>query len=227
EDELPPLTLTEMAAHARAHLLQSAAALGPDTHGGPDVADLPDEQTQTWAQLMRALAAASPAVPDPKQWRESEDITTSEPLFTSTDTVRVSPSQVESFTDCALRWFLTRNGGDRPRSTAQNLGTIIHAAAEHYPAGPTSASRDSVQEEFHTLEFDAEWEREREFDVAMTMADRLGEYIMNAPGELVGVEVQVYAVGVDDEGRRWKVTGRLDRVEEVEGGLRIVDFKTG
>src|SRR5699024_7881140 len=45
--------------------------------------------------------------------------------------------------------------------------------------------------------------------------------------ELVGVEAQVYAVGVDDEGRQWKVTGRLDRVEEVEGGLRIVDFKTG
>ncbi len=227
EDELPPLTLTEMAAHARAHLLQSAAALGPDTNGGSDVEGPPDEQTQTWAQLMRALAAANPAVADPKQWREAEDITTSEPLFTSADTVRVSPSQVESFTDCALRWFLTRNGGDRPSSTAQNLGTIIHAAAENYPEGPTSAIRDYVQKEFHTLEFDAEWEREREFDVAMTMADRLGEYIMNAPGELVGVEAQVYAVGVDDEGRQWKVTGRLDRVEEVEGGLRIVDFKTG
>src|SRR5699024_3198591 len=51
EDELPPLTLTEMAAHARAHLLQSAAALGPDTNGGSDVEGPPDEQNQTWAQL--------------------------------------------------------------------------------------------------------------------------------------------------------------------------------
>ena len=68
---------------------------------------------------------------------------------------------------------------------------------------------------------------ERELDVAMKMADRLGEYIENAPGSLIGVEAQVYAAGVDDAGRRWKVTGRLDRVEEVSGGLRIVDFKTG
>lgn len=218
EDELPPLTLPEMAAHARAHLLQTAAA---------QQADAPDSETLSWAQLMRAFSAASPAVEDPSRWRESEDITSFDPLYTDSDTVRVSPSQVEAFTDCSLRWFLTRNGGDRASSTAQNLGTIIHAAAENYPEGPTSAIRDFVAGEFSSLEFDAEWERERELDVAMKMADRLGEYIENAPGSLVGVEAQVYAAGVDDAGRRWKVTGRLDRVEEVSGGLRIVDFKTG
>ncbi|UVI37606.1 UrvD/REP family ATP-dependent DNA helicase [Brevibacterium spongiae] len=218
EDELPPLTLPEMAAHARAHLLQTAAA---------EPTASPDSETQSWAQLMRALSAASPAVVAPSSWREAEDITTFDPLFTDSDTVRVSPSQVESFTDCSLRWFLTRNGGDRASSTAQNLGTIIHAAAENYPEGPTSAIRSFVEEEFSSLEFDAEWEREREFDVAMKMADRLGEYITNAPGSLIGVEAQVYAVGVDENGRQWKVTGRLDRVEEVAGGLRIVDFKTG
>ncbi|WP_209373640.1 PD-(D/E)XK nuclease family protein [Brevibacterium renqingii] len=239
EDELPPLTLPEMAAHARAHLLQAAAhradaQLDPE-RGNDDHCEAahtaeaasPDEETRTWAQLMRALSAASPAVEGPERWRESEDITSTEPLYTSADTVRVSPSQVESFTDCPLRWFLTRNGGDRPSSTAQNLGTIIHAAAEKHPEGPTSAIRAYVQQEFESLEFDADWERERELDVAMKMADRLGEYIVNAPGRLVGVEAQVYAVGVDAEGRQWKVTGRLDRVEEVEGGLRIVDFKTG
>src|SRR5699024_4064086 len=187
EDELPPLTLTEMAAHARAHLLQSAAALGPDTDGGSDIEGPPDEQTQTWAQLMRALAAANPAVADSKQWREAEDITTSEPLFTSADTVRVSPSQVESFTDCALRWFLTRNGGDRPSSTAQNLGTIIHAAAENYPEGPTSAIPDYLQKEFHSHESDAEWRCEGEFALGVTMADRDGEEIMQPPEQLGAV----------------------------------------
>jgi superfamily I DNA/RNA helicase/RecB family exonuclease len=240
EDELPPLTLSEMAAHARAHLLQAAAETLPSAHADamtPNDSSTALDQardhlgasadTQKWAQLMQALSDASPAVEEPSRWRESEDITSSEPLFTDGDTVRVSPSQVESFNDCSLRWFLTRNGGDRPSSTAQNLGTIIHAAAEHYPSGPTSAIRSYVEEEFASLEFDAEWQRERELDVAMKMADRLGEYIADAPGSLVGVEAQVYAVGVDSEGREWKVTGRLDRVEEVDGGLRIVDFKTG
>lgn len=239
EDELPPLTLPEMAAHARAQLLQAAAAAAGEA-SGPASADsllgagedrkgsvAPDSETQSWAALMRALSNAGQSVEPPTQWREAEDITTIEPLFTDSDTVRVSPSQVEAFTDCSLRWFLTRNGGDRPMSTAQSLGTIIHAAAENYPEGPTSAIRSFVEEEFSSLEFDAEWEREREFDVAMSMADRLGEYIKTTPGRLVGVEAQVYAAGVDADGREWKVTGRLDRVEEVEGGLRIVDFKTG
>lgn len=236
EDELPPLTLPEMAAHARARLLLTAAAADVDPEGaaaghtfGEDSERpaTPGPETQSWAALMRALADAGPTVEPPRQWREAEDITTHEPLFTDSDTVRVSPSQVEAFTDCSLRWFLTRNGGDRPMSTAQSLGTIIHAAAENYPEGPTSAIRSFVEGEFASLEFDAEWEREREFEVAMSMADRLGDYIKTTPGRLVGVEAQVYAVGVDADGREWKVTGRLDRVEEVEGGLRIVDFKTG
>lgn len=181
EDELPPLTLPEMAAHARAHLLH-AADIDPASTENP----APDAETQTWAQLMRALSTASPAVEPPGRWRESEDITSTEPLFSDSDTVRVSPSQVESFTDCSLRWFLTRNGGDRPSSTAQNLGTIIHAAAENFPSGPTSAIRNYVETEFASLEFDAEWQRERELEVAMKMADRLGEYIADAPGALVG-----------------------------------------
>ncbi|SII44733.1 UvrD/REP helicase [Mycobacteroides abscessus subsp. abscessus] len=61
----------------------------------------------------------------------------------------------------------------------------------------------------------------------MAMVDRLGEYIENSPGDVLGVEARVYATGVDDRGQEWKVTGRLDRVEEVAGGVRIVDFKTG
>lgn len=230
EDELPPLTLSEMAAHARAHLLRAAGTCLPAdgdgllTHG--DRVE-PDADTRDWARLMRALAQTSTAVDPPERWREAEDVTSFEPLYSSEDTVTVSPSQIETFTDCSLRWFLTRNGGDRPGSVAQNLGTIIHAAAENHPQGPTSAILEYVAKEFETLEFDAEWERERERAVAMKMADRLGEYIKNAPGEVVGVEAQVYAFGVDEAGQEWKITGRLDRLEQTENGIRIVDFKTG
>ncbi|SDR69606.1 Part of AAA domain-containing protein [Brevibacterium sandarakinum] len=218
EDELLPLSLDEMAAHTRARLLRAAA---DPAH------EAPEDDVRNWAQLMSALTAASSTVEPPEQWRETEDVTSSQPLFTSDDTVRVSPSQVESFTDCSLRWFLTRNGGDRPGSLAQSLGTIIHAAAENFPQGPASAIREFVDKEFSTLEFDAEWERDREHTLAMKMADRLGEYIKTAPGEPIGVEAQVYATGVDDKAQEWKVTGRLDRLEQTPEGIRIVDFKTG
>ncbi|MDN6133543.1 MAG: PD-(D/E)XK nuclease family protein [Brevibacterium sp.] len=218
EDELLPLSLEEMAAHARARLLRAAADPAPEA---------PEDDVEGWAQLMAALSATSTMVEPPEQWRETEDITSTQPLFTPEDMVRVSPSQVESFTDCSLRWFLTRNGGDRPGSLAQSLGTIIHAAAENFPQGPASAVRQYVDEEFTALEFDAEWERDREHTLAMKMADRLGEYIKTAPGEPIGVEAQVYATGVDDKGQEWKVTGRLDRLEHTADGIRIVDFKTG
>ena len=218
EDELLPLSLAEMAAHTRSRLLKAATESELET---------PVEDVELWAQLMAALSEASTTVDPPERWREVEDITSWQPLFTPEDTVSVSPSQVEAFSDCSLRWFLTRNGGDRPGSVAQSLGTIIHAAAENYPQGPTSAIREYVDEEFKAIDFDAEWEHDREHGLAMKMADRLGEYIKTAPGEAIGVEAQVFATGVDENGQEWKVTGRLDRIEQTAEGLRIVDFKTG
>ncbi|RBP66308.1 superfamily I DNA/RNA helicase [Brevibacterium sanguinis] len=216
EDELPPLSVTEMAAHARARLLEAAAA-----------GDEPGDEARPWVRLLRALGDADPTLAGPAAWRETEDVSSSAPLCTDDDTVRVSPSQVEAFDSCSLRWFLTRNGGDRPGGVAQSLGTILHAAAERFPTGPTSAIRDFVDAEFATLDYSAEWERARDHALAMSMVDRLGEYILNAPGEVLGVEAQVNATGVDDEGREWAVTGRLDRIEATDDGVRIVDFKTG
>ncbi len=216
EDDLPPLSGQEMAAHARARLLQAAADQ-----------DEPDAQTKPWAQLLRALSDTSSDIAGPDAWREAEDLSTHDPLYTDEDVVGVSPSQVETFSNCSLRWFLTRNGGDRPGTVAQSLGTILHAAAERFPQGPTSAIRDFVESEFATLDYAADWERTRDHDLAMSMVDRLGDYVSNAPDQVVGVEAQVYATGVDDEGREWKVTGRLDRIETAAEGVRIVDFKTG
>lgn len=240
EGELPPLDLTEIASLARAHLLTAAKDAGTLSAGegqtgndlagtGPaeDGSTAPDEQTRQWAQLSAALTAAGAETGSPEDWREAEDISSTAPLFDADDVVTISPSQVETFSDCSLRWFLTRHGGDRGATTAQNLGTILHAAAEHHPDGPTSAIRAYVDREFASLDFATEWERDREHTTAMAMVDRLGEYIDNAPGTVLGVEARVYATGVDDLGQEWKVTGRLDRVEDVGDGVRIVDFKTG
>jgi hypothetical protein len=44
--------------------------------------------------------------------------------------VRVSPSKVEMFTRCELRWFLENAGGTEATSRQQNVGTLVHAVAE-------------------------------------------------------------------------------------------------
>ncbi|MCM1012130.1 UrvD/REP family ATP-dependent DNA helicase [Brevibacterium sp. XM4083] len=219
EDELPPLDLAEIAALARSQLLEAARDAAGEGDEPAAAAD--------WAALSAALTAAVPGSRAPGQWREAEDVTSTTPLFTADDDVTISPSQVETFSDCSLRWFLTRHGGDRGGTTAQSIGTILHAAAEHHPTGPTSTIREYVEREFATLEFATDWEREREHTAAMAMVDRLGEYIADAPGEVLGVEAQVHATGVDDLGQEWTITGRLDRVESTADGVRIVDFKTG
>ncbi|MFC9443536.1 MULTISPECIES: UrvD/REP family ATP-dependent DNA helicase [Brevibacterium] len=221
EDELPPLDLAEIAALARSQLLEAAR----DSAGERD--DPAPAAAADWAALSAALTAAVPGSRAPGQWREAEDVTSTAPLFTPDDDVTISPSQVETFSDCSLRWFLTRHGGDRGGTTAQSIGTILHAAAEHHPTGPTSTIREYVEREFATLEFATDWEREREHTAAMAMVDRLGEYIEDAPGSVLGVEAQVRASGVDDLGQEWTITGRLDRVEATADGVRIVDFKTG
>lgn len=222
EDDLLPLSPSEIAARGRAQLLRAAGRAEP---GVNDIAG--EEPLSSWAELVKELGRIEEFVVVPDLWREAESLSSTEPLYGDEAIVKVSPSQVETFTNCSLRWFLTRNGGDRPMGIAQNLGTILHAAAESHPTGPTSALRQFVEEEFASIDYSAQWERKRDHDLAMSMVDRLGDYILNAPGEVLGVEAQVYATGTDDSGRTWKVTGRLDRIESVPGGIRIVDFKTG
>lgn len=228
EDELPPLDTEELSALVRAKLLAAAgqeeSVEGNGAGAATDVG--PTEEIQDWARLARALADAG-ADPQAPAWRETEDLSSDAPLHGPDEVVRISPSQVESFSDCALRWFLTRHGGDRPMSTAQSLGTILHAAAERFPEGPLSSLRDFVEGEFTHLSFDTQWQRDRDHELALFMVDRLGDYIRSAPGAVIGVEVQVEADGVDASGRPWQINGRLDRIERTTGGVRIVDFKTG
>ena len=64
--------------------------------------------------------------------------------------MRVSPSKVESFGNCGLRWLLGSVGGDGPSVGAADIGTLVHDIA---------AELGDVDADTLVAEVDARWGR--------------------------------------------------------------------
>ena len=74
------------------------------------------------------------------------------------EAVRLSPSQVESFTRCGLRWLLEAAVGAGRSDVLRHLGTVIHAAAVLAAAGATEQDvADRIDEIWHHLDFGSTW----------------------------------------------------------------------
>ena len=80
------------------------------------------------AQLAR-LASAGVRGADPAQWYALTELTDDGPIVADGESVRLSPSQVESFARCGLRWLLDSAVGAGKSDVLRRLGTVIHAAA--------------------------------------------------------------------------------------------------
>lgn len=221
--ELLPVSARQAAARARSRFVAAA-------DGGSD--------TREWADLLLALAAHGVAEANPDNWTAWQEVTTSTPLLGPEDEARISPSAAEEFTACALRWFLTRHGGRTASSRAQSLGTLIHAIAESHPRGGFADMIEDFDAGFAEIEFEAAWERDREYATGRRMVENLDRYLRESferrPDLEVAVEVGVDAAAPDGAlGAPWRITGRIDRLEIIPGragapdGVRPVDFKTG
>ncbi|MCQ9368433.1 PD-(D/E)XK nuclease family protein [Brevibacterium sp. 91QC2O2] len=211
-----PLTLMETAALARYAF--EAAATG--------------QEEGRWAVLLKSLAAAGVADADPAGWLDWQELSRRDPLLEPGQIARISPSTVELFHTCGLRWLLTRHGGQSSDTRAQHLGTIIHAIAEEFPRGGLLHMRESFDRRFAELDYPSEWERDREYATGLEMLDHLQDYISGRAPDgytLVGVEGAVSAEDTrDSEDGPWVIRGRIDRLEKDSAGrLYVVDFKTG
>ena len=81
------------------------------------------------AQLAR-LAAAGVRGADPRDWYGVAALSDDRQLVDDDVLVRISPSKLESFRLCPLRWLLESSGGTAGTSTSQGLGTLVHALAQ-------------------------------------------------------------------------------------------------
>ena len=175
-------------------------------------------------QLAR-LAAAGVRGADPSQWYALPTLSDDAPLHEPDETVRVSPSKVEAFQTCALRWLLESSGGTRRDGLSQNIGNLVHELAYDVARGELSPDElpDAFEERWsQDVDAGTGWHARKEHDRALAMVRRLQGWLRDNPRELVAAE-EAFGVRI---GRAW-LSGRVDRLErDTAGNLVVVDLKT-
>ena len=173
------------------------------------------------AQLAR-LAAAGVRGAHPRHWYALTTLSDPGPL--GAGGIKLSPSQVESFTRCGLRWLLEAAAGAGTSDVLRHLGTVIHAAAVLAADGTDEAGiGDRIDEIWHHLDFGSAWYSGKQRELAHRMVTKFLAWHRGNPRELVAVE-QSLRVRIGQV----EITGRVDRLERDDRGAGvIVDLKTG
>ncbi|GAA4720113.1 ATP-dependent DNA helicase [Pedococcus ginsenosidimutans] len=186
----------------------------------------PVERDTAVAALARLTHERVPGA-DPAEWWVMRSVTDDRPLRTADEQVGVSPSKVESFGKCGLRWLFSSVGGDGPSVGAADIGTLVHSIA--HDLGDADAERmvAEVDARWGRLGLPAGWVSDRKRTEAHEMVRRLGRYFREAEAAgwtRLGAELDMRVVL-----GRAVLTGQVDRLERTPDGqgLRVVDYKTG
>lgn len=181
-------------------------------------------------QLARLAAAGVPGA-DPRVWHGLVPVSTSAPLCGSDDVVTLTPSTLQTLSDCPLRWLAERHGGANPRELRSAIGSVVHAliAAPGKTESQLLADLDRV---WQHLPFDAEWHAANELARHRAMIEAFLAWRAQTRTELTEVGVEVAVDGILETPRRdgglVRLRGRVDRLErDAAGRLVIVDVKTG
>jgi superfamily I DNA/RNA helicase/RecB family exonuclease len=176
-------------------------------------------------QLARLAAAGVPGA-NPDEWYGLAPVSVEGALREPSALVRVSPSQVESYDRCALRWLLEQSGGRPASSSAQGLGVLIHELAEQEPDGDEGRLATLLEERFARLGLGSGWVADSERARARKMIARLAQYA--AAARAAGRRLVATEESVRVQVGRAEIRGTVDRLErDAEGRLIVVDLKTG
>ncbi|WP_380161382.1 ATP-dependent helicase [Kineococcus sp. R86509] len=215
----------ELATVPRAVSLPALVARLRQVVCAPDTLESPQRKAAAASRLAE-LARAGVGGADPAQWYGVDDLTDDGPLRAPHEEVAVSPSRVESFERCGLRWLLESSGARAGDSTSQSIGNLVHRIASEAPEADAFELRRRLGVLWPTLGLPDGWVADTARARAERMVDKLAEYSREARREgrtLAGVELDVdVLVG------RARIRGRVDRLEvDGEGRAVIVDLKTG
>jgi superfamily I DNA/RNA helicase/RecB family exonuclease len=180
-------------------------------------------------QLARLAAAGVPGA-DPAGWYGMSSVSTTEPMWSGDDhVVTLTPSSLQTLTDCPLRWLVERHGGTDPRDLGSTVGSVLHALIAE-PAGGESQLLPALERAWQQLPFESRWYSANELARHRAMIQAFLGWRAQTRSELteIGVEVDVDGVLDGGEGATLRLRGRVDRVErDAAGRLVIVDVKTG
>jgi RecB family exonuclease len=192
----------------------------------------PEPLRRAAAGHLARLARAGVRGAGPRHWYAITALSDGGPAFTDDEQITISPSQVETFEKCGLRWLLSmavgaQDGGPNEYST---MGKVIHAVAEL--AGETEVSGEMevtevdvakrLDEIWHELDFRSAWYSRKQRDTAEQMVDHFLAWHRENPRDIVAVE-ESFKVDLG----RVVIKGRIDRAERDGAGRAvIIDIKT-
>src|SRR5450755_2011068 len=173
------------------------------------------------AQLARLATAGVPGAA-PRHWYALTEL--SNVGLPIPGEVRLSPSRVETFTKCGLRWLLEAAVGVGSPAVARDFGIVIHAAAALAAEGaPDGDIAKRIDEMWQHLDFGSAWYSAKQREQAERMVARFLDWHRSNPRELVAVEQQLSV-----RAGQVTITGQVDRLErDADGTAIVVDLKTG
>jgi len=185
-----------------------------------------DEDSMFAAKALKTLASNGVRAADPKNWVGVTPPSTELPVIGEAEQLRISPSSLESFTECGLKWMLEQSGGKDADSTAQVLGSAIHVIAAQLKDQP-SLTLDQLEAKlkgaWSLIDMNKGWIKDYEYRRAALMLQKFYGWHLSNKNKLIGVEEKFeFKLG------NAVVSGSIDRVELTsEGKYYIVDLKTG
>lgn len=187
-------------------------------------------QKEFAASLLSRLSAEGIESANPENWWGFTPTSTTAPIVADGAEVRVSPSKLQSFSECQLKWFLENHGGRDGDSSAALIGSAIHALASlmfKEPDLTVDQLKNRLSANWKMIDSTTGWVRDYEFEKATEKVAKFYEWHLKNQRELIGVEVKF-----DTTIGRARLTGSVDRLEIAidESGastVYIVDLKTG
>ena len=177
-------------------------------------------------KALKTLEVNGVSAANPKNWVGVINLSTHLPVVTDEEVLRISPSSLESFTECSLKWLLEQSGGKDADSTAQVLGTAIHvitAQLKEQPDLTLDQLEAKLKGAWSLIDMNKGWIKDYEYRRAAEMLGKFFKWNLENKNTLVGVEERFeFTLGTAI------VSGSIDRIElTAENKYYIVDLKTG
>lgn len=191
----------------------------------------PRRRQRAAAQLARLANAGVPGA-SPEAWYGLPASSSSTPLVTGDDPVKVSPSTVDILAKCPLRWMVERHGGQDTAELASVTGTLVHALVQAAADGAdTDQLHKALDDAWESVDAGAPWFSRKERKRVEGMLEAFLTWLVQSRAELtqVGVEKDLDVTVPGREGGPWlRLRGRVDRLEvDADGRPVVVDVKTG
>jgi superfamily I DNA/RNA helicase/RecB family exonuclease len=179
------------------------------------------------ADHLARLARAGVRGAKPSAWYAITSLSDEGPAFGEDEQITISPSQVETFEKCGLRWLLSMAVGaqDAGNNEYSQMGKVIHAVAELAGEDQVVTEVDvakRLDEIWDELDFRSAWYAKKQRQTAEKMVDRFLAWHRENPREIMAIE-ESFKVDLG----RVVIKGRIDRAErDSDGRAVIIDIKT-